>query len=628
LPGADKAAKLNDRQRMRRFGCNGQRSDDLRAPSPLATGRRRCWSPGRWWFAIIIILAAASSGIAAPALTASLDRNTVPLGESVTLNLTFMDVLPTSAPRLPPIPNITVDPNVSQSSQLTIVNGKRSDNLILAYKLIPTAAGDMVIPSFQVPAAGGVLTTQPLILKVLPASANPNAALTNLAFLRLVVPKTEVYLGEPFPVEMHLYWQDAREIRMPQLRAEGFSLGQMPKPTQTRTQLGNGVYNVAVFKLTATAARTGSLTLGPAEEDLTILIPMTNRRSRDPFESFFGGPQYQQRPTTLTSDAVAMRVLPLPTQNVPEGFNGAIGSYQLSVTAGPTNVGVGDPITVRMQISGNGPLDAITLPPQPQWRDFNTYPATAKLETRDELGLSGVKSFEQVIIPQNHEIRELPPVRFSFFNPAAKSYRTLTGPRIPLTVRPSGVAVAPPPSLTNATGAATPAADDILHIKPRLELAGTAAPLLVIQPWFLALQGLPALAWLALLVRRKRNESLANNPRLRRQREVALRIRDGLKELRVHADARESDQFFATLFRLLQEQLGERLDLPASAITEAVIDEKLRVRALPGQTLKALHELFQTSNLARYAPVQSSQELAALIPKLEGALRDLQQLKA
>ena len=35
----------------------------------------------------------------------------------------------------------------------------------------------------------------------------------------------------------------------------------------------------------------------------------------------------------------------------------------------------------------------------------------------------------------------------------------------------------------------------------------------------------------------------------------------------------DSDQFFATLSRLLQEQLGERLDLPASAITEAVIEE-------------------------------------------------------
>jgi predicted anti-sigma-YlaC factor YlaD len=79
---------------------------------------------------------------------------------------------------------------------------------------------------------------------------------------------------------------------------------------------------------------------------------------------------------------------------------------------------------------------------------------------------------------------------------------------------------------------------------------------------------------------------------------------------------------------LLQEQLGERLDLPASAITEAVIDEHLRPRGVPEATLAPLHELFQTCDLVRYAPMKSSQELAAVIPKLEGVLRDLKELKA
>ena len=106
----------------------------------------------------------------------------------------------------------------------------------------------------------------------------------------------------------------------------------------------------------------------------------------------------------------------------------------LSVTAAPTNVGVGDPITVRIQIAGRGPLDALTLPAQPEWRDFNTYPATAKVEPNDDLGLSGVKHFEQVIVPQNHELKEIPPLRFSYFDTQSRTYVTRTGPRIPLNV--------------------------------------------------------------------------------------------------------------------------------------------------------------------------------------------------
>ena len=40
---------------------------------------------------------------------------------------------------------------------------------------------------------------------------------------------------------------------------------------------------------------------------------------------------------------------------------------------------------------------------------------------------------------------------------------------------------------------------------------------LVQQRWFLAVQAFPVVAWLSLLLARKRNESLANNPKLRRQ---------------------------------------------------------------------------------------------------------------
>jgi hypothetical protein len=191
------------------------------------------------------------------------------------------------------------------------------------------------------------------------------------------------------------------------------------------------------------------------------------------------------------------------------------------------------------------------------------------------------------------------------------------------------MATAPLPSLTNGpqAGATPPPADDIVHIKPRLDLSASAAPLLLRQPWFLFLQGMPALGWLSLLLWRKSREALANNPRLRRQRGVAQRIREGLRELQAHAEQRRSDDFFFLFFRLLQEQLGERLDLPASAITEAVIDQRLRGRGLSGESLQALHDLFQICNAARYAQVQSSQELAALIPRLEIALRDLQQFK-
>jgi len=581
----------------------------------------------RGWALALGCWCVSTSGLAAPGLTASLDRNVVPVGESVTLTLTFEGGAPNSAPTLPALPNLTVQ-SIGQSSEFTIVNGQSTSRQSFNYTLLATQPGNVTIPALQINVGGRVMTSQALPLNIAQGAAPANAAggLAQYAFLKLIVPKTEVYLGEPFAVEIHLYFQSVRDVQMPQLKAEGFSIGQAAKPVQTTTQVGTVGYNLAIFKMTVTAARAGNLALGPVECGLTVLVPVPRQRSRDPFADFFG-PQAQPRPTTLASDPVPMRVLPMPSQNVPEGFNGAVGSFQLAVTAGPTNLAVGDPITVKVQIAGSGLLDSLALPAQTAWRDFKTYPPTSKVDTTDPLGLSGVKTFEQVVVPQNHEVKVLPAFQFSYFDPAQKSYRTLSNRPIALNVRPSASAPTPLPSLTNATPAEPPPVDDIVHIKARLDPFTAPTPLLAQQPWFLGLQGVPVLVWLSLLAWRKRSEMLANNPRLRRQREVAVRIREGLKELGLHAAAGQSEAFFAGLFRLLQEQLGERLDLPATAITEAIIHERLRGRGLPEATLAELHELFQTCNLARYSPVKSSQELAALIPRLEAVLRALQQMK-
>jgi len=318
---------------------------------------------------------------------------------------------------------------------------------------------------------------------------------------------------------------------------------------------------------------------------------------------------------TLTS-------LPLPGENVP------VGNYTMTMTAGPTNVAMGDPITVRLQISGRGALDALTLPDQPAWHDFKTYPPTAKIETTDALGAQGTKTFEQVIVPQSADIKELPPLSFSFFDPDQKAYRTLTQPPVKLIVRPATSVVAPTVVATGRSAQdSPPPAEDIVPNKQHWSTVAQLGPPLVQQPWFLALQGVPVLAWVSALVWRKRADQLANNPRLRRQRLVAIIIRNGLVQLRQLAAAQKSDEFFAALFRLLQEQLGERLDLPASAITEAVIEEQLRPRRAPETILGPLHDLFQTCNLARYAPIKTSQELAAIIPKFETVLGELQKLK-
>ena len=511
------------------------------------------------------------------------------------------------------------------------------------YALTPTQPGEFIIPALKAEIGGQALQTPPLKLTaVKPSSTVADGAGDKLAFFKLFVPRKEVYVGEVLAVEFQVYIREgvanAENILQSfdqyggcPVKAEGVSIFKTAHAQWRRVRVGNANYNVASLITSLSPIKTGPLSLGSMEVTLTLQIPLRNQPRRDPYDpfGFFQRTQVEERRVALSAEPETLTVLPLPKENVPAGFNGAVGTFTMTLSAGPTNVAAGDPVTVKIQLSGRGAFDSLALPEQSAWHDFKTYPPTTKVETTDALGLQGTKTFEQVVVPQSPDVKALPAVSFSFFDPEQKSYRTLTQPAVPLVVRPGGSAPAPTVvAAANRVGQDNPPpTQDIVHIKPRLGVVAQIGPPLVQRSWFLALQAVPVLAWLSAVVWRRRADQLANNPRLRRRRQVAQIMRHGLLELRQHAAANKSDDFFATLVRLLQEQLGERLDLPASAITEAVIEEHLRPRGVPETTLASLRELFQTCNFARYAPIKTSQELAAIIPRFEATLRELQGLK-
>ena len=224
-------------------------------------------------------------------------------------------------------------------------------------------------------------------------------------------------------------------------------------------------------------------------------------------------------------------------------------------------------------------------------------------------------------------MHELPALTFSFFNPEDGQYHTLTQLAVPLTVKAAGATPLPQIAATkNSTEEKPP--QDLLPIKENLGAIVAGKAPLVAQPAFLAVQALPVVAFLAAFIWRQRTDNLANNPRLRRQRTVAQLVRDGLNDLKKFAAENKPDEFFALLFRLLQEQLGERLDCPATAITENVIDEHAILRAAPQPTREALRELFQLCNQARYAPVRGTSELNSVAAQFEKLLAELQNLKS
>jgi hypothetical protein len=560
----------------------------------------------------------------AATFTASLDRTSIVMGEQVTLTLNFEGAQPEEIAN-PVLNGLQMASAVSSQTSIVSTPTGQSINYVYTLSLAPIRTGTIVIPPINAKVGGKTVSSQPIMLKVTavdPATMPPPEYADKMAFLWIVLPKTNLYLNEPIVAEFRIYLRsDVRRFDNPQQimpEGNGLTFSQLVPGQRYSRRIGNATFSVVPISVAITPVKTGTVSISPMNGSIVL-------NNLDPFERMWGDASTPVR-APLTSAQLDLQVSALPTENAPPGFNGAVGSYTMTVSAGPTNLVAGDPITLHVQISGHGALDSVAFPDQSNWDNFKVYSPTAKVNANTPLGLDGTKTFEEIVTPQTSDIKSLPPISFSFFDPEEKKYHTLSYPATPLIVH-----AATPGAMPAATAAhpenARPTAD-VIPLKQHLgELAQIKSPL-VQQPWFLALQGVPLFALMSSVVWRKRKENLANNPRLRRQRQVAQIVREGLQQLHRLAAEKNSDEFFATLFRLLQEQLGERLDLPASAITEAVIDERLRPRGLDSETLASLHELFQTCNLARYAPIKSSQELAAIIPKLDAALNQLRKLKA
>ena len=163
------------------------------------------------------------------------------------------------------------------------------------------------------------------------------------------------------------------------------------------------------------------------------------------------------------------------------------------------------------------------------------------------------------------DVNELPPFTFSFFDPEQNAYRTLTQPAMPLIVRPSAASL-PPPVLAGASTASDnpPAKQDVVHIKPWLGTVARLQPPLVARPWFLALQGVPVLAWLC-----PRGSTPTAGPSRRQSapsppaRHVERILRDGLADLAPPCRRQRAHGVFRQYFSICSRNASaKRLDLP------------------------------------------------------------------
>jgi len=123
----------------------------------------------------------------------------------------------------------------------------------------------------------------------------------------------------------------------------------------------------------------------------------------------------------IAAPAVTLDVKPLPQAGRPEGFSGGVGQFLFDAEVAPTDVAVGDIVKLTLAVRGQGNLEGLRMPRVSPGRHFKAYdprsiPGTQRSEVRSE----------QAIVPQSTNAVAVPAVSFSYFDPLAKAYRTVT----------------------------------------------------------------------------------------------------------------------------------------------------------------------------------------------------------
>src|ERR1039457_3744652 len=122
-------------------------------------------------FAFLVLLGCAPSLLRGATFTATLDRETVTVGESATLSLTFKGGEPKSMSALRQLPNLQIAGEGS-SQNMSIENGQVSASFVQTFALTPTQPGEFIIPALKAEVGGQVLTTQPLKLTAVKADSS------------------------------------------------------------------------------------------------------------------------------------------------------------------------------------------------------------------------------------------------------------------------------------------------------------------------------------------------------------------------------------------------------------------------------------------------------------------------
>jgi oxygen tolerance protein BatD len=578
------------------------------------------------------------------AFDTSVNGSQVSLGSALELNLNFTGTANISNPQLPEIDGFNWR-YIGPSSSVSIINGKTSSSITHMYQLLPLKTGTITIPSFSVTYKGKTYSSKPITVEVVKGALNPgqnssqdksvsSADIKDSIFLRLAAGKKTAYINEIIPVSVKLYMRElsVSDVQYPRIAQEGFLIEPFGQYKKYRETMDGVSYDVIEFYTSAFALRPGVLNMGPAKAQCNLLLQKRPARAYSPFDdmhNFFGGrnslfDRYERYPLDVASDLESILIKELPSEGRPKGFNQSLGEYTFHLQAEPKEVNVGDPITLRMIVSGKGNFKTVNPPVLDFSDDFKIYEPQVQNAERS-------KMFEQVIIPKSEAVSEIPAISFSFFNPLKQDYETITKP--PIAIKVTKLNNTDKPTIEDYSSMLSQNQDealkrDIVFIKDKIGRLRKKNSFLYGNPMFLVLQIMPLIVLGIVFLAKKKAERIRTDTRYARRLLAPAKAKKGIKEAFALLEAKETEKFFDSVHKTISHYFSYKLHLPIGGVTIEALVEAFKGKGISEPLQEKIREVFAICDMARFAPLEfTDRDMEAVFKKMQEVIDYIERKK-
>lgn len=527
---------------------------------------------------------------------------------------------------------ILAGPSTSQSTSVTVINGKvsRSETISYTYILEAKKEGKFTINPASVMIGNDEYKSKVLNIEVINQSNSnqqqsqgageqeqnvekgdlPNSEL----FVTLDVDRRTSFIGEPIIATLKICTRiDIAQYVDAKFPAfNGFwsqEIEPSPNFSYQRVNINGKIYSVGVIKkFMLFPQKNGTIEIDPWE--LEILYQQKVRSSQSIFDDFFGSVEtYRKR---LVSKPVSIFVKELPS-NAPESFKGGVGVFKLEPVFDKKSVKTNEAITLRIKVSGEGNIKLIEAPKVEFPSGFEVYdPKVTDKVANSSSGASGAKLFEYVAIPRSPGSFTIPPIEFTYFDPHKAQYITLKSQEYEINVSSDGSSTANASSFTYSKEDIKFIGKDIRFIKTGKLKVTPYAGFFVGSGMFYVLMVLIFLCFGALIYLMSKHQEEMSNIMLIKNKKANKVARKRLQVAESHLKTNNREPFFEEIHKAMWGYLSDKLSIPVSNLTSETARIEMSAKGIADSDIEEFMRIIGVCEYARFAPSTETSEMSSL----------------